>query len=318
VDRIEKLFTLHRVLHARRTPAPLGLLKERLGCSRASVYRVADELEQFLGAPIIRERGKGFRYDPDAEAFELPGLWFSSAEIRALLVFQQLLQTLGPGLLDVELEPFRQRIEKLLSGRAAGKGELEKRIRILGMAGRNTGEHFQDCANALVERKRLHIAYLGRSRNHETERDISPQRLTHYRDCWYLDAWCHQRKGLRSFAVERIRSLRQLDETAREIPETDLNAHFAGAYGIFAGPATDIAILRFTSERARWVADEHWHPEQEGKFLEDGSYELRVPYGNSTELIMDILKYGPDVRVVRPLELREQVKQRLAVALEMY
>jgi len=79
-----------------------------------------------------------------------------------------------------------------------------------------------------------------------------------------------------------------------------------------------LAVLRFDARRALWVAKERWHRDQEGRFLEDGSYELRVPYSNSLELIMDVLKYGPDVRVLAPDELRREVQERLRAALRVY
>ena len=55
------------------------------------------------------------------------------------------------------------------------------------------------------------------------------------------------------------------------------------------------------------VSAEHWHPNQKGKFLEDGSYELKVPYSKDIELVMDILRYGAGVKVLQPKELRLQV-----------
>lgn len=78
------------------------------------------------------------------------------------------------------------------------------------------------------------------------------------------------------------------------------------------------AVLRFIAERARWVASEEWHPEQQGRFLPDGRYELSLPYGDPRELIMDILKYGPDVEVMAPDDLRAAVAECLRVACERY
>jgi len=73
-------------------------------------------------------------------------------------------------------------------------------------------------------------------------------------------------------------------------------------------------VLVFTAERARWAAEERWHPAQRGRFLGDGRFELRIPYGDPRELVMDILKYGPDVEVVAPEELRQLVAERLRAA----
>lgn len=59
-------------------------------------------------------------------------------------------------------------------------------------------------------------------------------------------------------------------------------------------------VLRFSPDRASWVADERWHPQQVGRFQIDGSYELEVPCRDSRELVMDILRHGPDVEVSHP------------------
>ena len=102
------------------------------------------------------------------------------------------------------------------------------------------------------------------------------------------------------------------------MPEKQLDAHYASSYGIFAGEPKHIAVLRFTPESARWVADEHWHPQQQGLMLADGSYELRIPYSDPRELVMDNLKHGADVEVASPKSLREAVVQHLRTALVRY
>jgi predicted DNA-binding transcriptional regulator YafY len=159
---------------------------------------------------------------------------------------------------------------------------------------------------ALIRRQRLRIRYHGRRRDEERARR-PPQRLTQYRNSWYLDAWCHQARGLRSFALERIREQALLDEAAKEVPLPDLSAHFDQSYGIFSGPAEHRAELRFSPEMSRWVAEEIWHPDQQGSFDDNGCWLLRVPFGSARELIMDILRYGAEVEVLAPAFLREAV-----------
>jgi predicted DNA-binding transcriptional regulator YafY len=78
------------------------------------------------------------------------------------------------------------------------------------------------------------------------------------------------------------------------------------------------ATIRFSPHAARWVADEHWHSQQQGQWLKDGRYELKVPYSNSRELLMDVLKYGPDAEVVAPISLREEMKIMLQLAVGAY
>jgi predicted DNA-binding transcriptional regulator YafY len=287
----------------------------------ATVRRIVDEMRTFLGAPVesTRQEGGGYWYAEDRRAsYELPGLWFNASEIHALLTLSELLVQVQPGFLQVELAPLRKRIEALLSAKYAGNPDIARRIRILGIAMRAVGESFNDCSDAVLRRRCLALQYHSRSKNEFTERTVSPQRLVHYRDNWYLDAWCHRDQELRCFSVDRIRAAQILEEPAREICDSELDRHFATAFGIFAGEPAETAVLRFTASAARWVADEAWHPEQEGRFLGDGTYELRIPYGNSTELAMEILKYGPDVEVIGPPGLRRNVAERLKAASKRY
>ncbi len=78
-------------------------------------------------------------------------------------------------------------------------------------------------------------------------------------------------------------------------------------FGIFSGQADKTAILEFTKKYFQWVADETWHPEQKGEWLENESYRLQAPYRHSQELLMDILKYGAEAEVVEPVELRQSL-----------
>ena len=312
-----KIYQLHGLLRGRRTVASLALIMEHLECSRATAGRVIREMRDYLQAPIDYDREyKGYRYGN--ARYELPGLWFSTEEILALLSMQKLLAEVGAGLLDAQLNPLRQRIEKLLESEHLGSGEIH-RIRILPIAARIPDSAlFQTVAGALLQRRKLEITYHTRGNDAEAVRIVSPQRLAHYRDNWYLDAWCHQRNALRSFALDRIRQARALDILADNILEPELDAHFADGYGIFAGTAKHTAILRFTPQRARWVAEERWHPQQQGRFLDDGAYELHIPYADPRELTMDILRYAPDVEVIAPEELRQEIHVRLKAALELH
>lgn len=321
MDRMQRIYKLHRIISSRRHPVPRTALEQGLECSRATVKRVIQEMKLYFDAPLEYDRARnGYYYDTqDGQAFELPGVWFTAAELHALLTAQQLLEQMQPGLFDSHLKPLKEHIEKLLAAGQYSGSEIARRVRILRMAGRDTsGEHFQTVAGALLQRQRLAICYHGRSSDEETRREISPQRLIHYRDNWYLDAWCHRRNALRSFAVDRLREAKALEKRARDIAEIELDAHFASSYGIFAGKPNHIALLRFTPTRARWVAEEHWHPQQQGCILEDGSYELRIPYSDSRELVMDILKHGAEVEVIGPQPLRDEVASQLQLGVGQY
>jgi predicted DNA-binding transcriptional regulator YafY len=321
MDKFDRIYQLHHILAGRRTPIPLADLMERLGSSKATVYRLIAQLRDFLGAPIESDPELGgFRYrpGPDGRAYELPGLWFTAQELQALIVFDRLLDSLEPGLLSEHLAPFSKRLTDLIQSKRLGLSEAATRIHLVGMAARPASDWFHVLASATLQRRRVRFQYHSRSKDEVMQRLVSPQRLTRYRDNWYLDAWDHGRKGLRSFAVDRISKASELDEPAQEVATADLDEHFASSYGIFGGKANKVAVLLFSRERARWVADERWHPKQVGQFQTDGRYELRIPYRDPRELIMDILKHGAEVEVVGPEGLRQAVTDHLRWALAQY
>jgi len=76
--------------------------------------------------------------------------------------------------------------------------------------------------------------------------------------------------------------------------------------------------LRFTPERARWVATETWHPRQKDWFDDDGSYVLEFPYSDDRELLMDILKQGPAVEVISPASLRKRIREQARAIANQY
>jgi len=235
------------------------------------------------------------------------------------MVTHRLLSEIQPGLLDASISPFRMRIEALLKGKEAGRGEISRRVRILQTSARPTNvDDFRKVTTALVNRTQLRLFYHSRSGDETTERSVSPQRLVYYRDNWYLDAYCHLRNELRTFSLDRLKPVRTDGRPANEIDDQELDDHFTRTFGIFAGSVQDVATLHFTSQASKWVADEYWHPEQEGKILKNGGYELKIPYGNPTELVREILKYGEEVEVVAPESLRETVASTLRAAIKKY
>ncbi len=321
MNKFDRIAELHRLLAGRKSALSLAEIGARLDCSPATARRAIEALRDFLGAPVHYDRrGRGYRYDPQrAPRYELPPLWLNDSELYALMVSHGLLGQVRRGLVAADIAPVRERIARLLDDRRLGAGELAQRVRIVQSAARPTDtENFRRVAGALGQRRRLRVVYRGRASDELTERTISPQRLVYYRDNWYLDAWCHLRKGLRCFAMDRLQPVYVSEDPAREVPEQTLREELGGAYGIMGGRPRHTAVLRFSSERARWLADEQWHPAQVSRVLPDGGVRLEVPYSRPEELILDILRFGPDVEVLEPPALREAVAARLREAVAGY
>ena len=319
MDRTERFYRIQQLIQRHRIVPVERFLKE-LEISLATFKRDLEYLRSRLNIPIVWDReASGYRFDPRAGVQELPGLWFNAAEIYALLTMQHLLSNLEPGLLGPHIEPLLARLSAAIGSSEHPADAVQQRIRILHAARRALPlAHFQAAARALLERRRLRITYYNRLRDEQSERELSPQRLVHYREHWYLDAWCHLRNDIRSFAVDAIRAAVILDATAREVQEAELDAVLASGYGIFGGRDTQWAALRFTPLRARWVAQEQWHPLQRGRFEPDGSYVLEIPFSDDRELIMDILRHGADLEVLAPASLRARVLEQLGAALARY
>ncbi len=324
MDQTERLYKIENLLRQHKTVS-FAFLQESLEVSRATLKRDLVYLRSRLNAPIEWSRSDGgYRLSttpgPNGEVHELPGLWFSATEIHALLTMQHLLTGLDTGgLLTRHIAPLTSRLNALLGEGEVEAEQLRRRVRIIGLAQRTLQpQHFQQVGTALVQRKRLRIVYTARNKGETTERDVSPLRLVHYRGNWYMDAWCHLRLGLRSFAVDAITDADLLDTPAKEVSDAKLDALFGPSYGIFSGSRIRWARLRFTPERARWVASEQWHPQQEGKPQADGSYLLRIPYADHRELIMDILKHGAHCEVLGPESLRQAVAEEVGKMVKKY
>lgn len=309
-----QLQKLRQLLSTRRISSTLDLMTA-LEVSRPTLSRYLRDLRDTFGTPWVfdRERG-GYRLETDnpefGPQFELPGLWFSAEEIHALLTMQHLLANLDSGgLLGPFIEPLLARLARMLGSTDDPAAEVARRIRIQTVGARRLRlEHFQAVGSATLRRRRLLIEYHARDTDEITVREVSPQRLIHYRDNWYLENWCHLRDELRSFAVDAIRRAEILDRAAIDVDDAMLDEVLGSGYGIFAGAQVNWAVLRFSAERARWVSAEQWHPDQRSHTLPDGRYELHVPYSQPPELLMDILRHGPHVEVLAPPELRAAVR----------
>ena len=324
MNQTERIYKLHRLFETRKLVSFQQML-EACEVSRATMQRDLECMRTRFHAPIVfdREAG-GYRLERDTKRagpqYQLPGLWFSADEIHAMLTMQHLLAHLDPGgMLRQHIEPLQLRLNQMLGAADNSVEEVRRRVLLVGIGRRHMQlDHFQEVGSALLQRKRLQITYYARSKDETTEREVSPQRLVHYRENWYLDAWCHMRVGLRNFAIDSMRSVALLDRRTQDVARRTVETVLGPGYGIFTGSKVATATLHFTPERARWVGTESWHPDQRGEIGPDGSYRLQVPYADHRELMMDILKYGADCEVLAPATLRRQVREELARMAERY
>lgn len=324
MSQTARLYQIDQMLNDREVVS-FADLQRALGVSRATLKRDLEYMRSRLNAPIEWDRqAGGYRFSRTAPtvgpAYALPGLWFSEREIHALLTMQHLLSNIGAGgILSDHVGPLMARLNALL-GSANDPAELIRQKVMIASVGRRPlpMANFQLLGKAVLQGRRVRLAYAARSTNEVTEREVSPVRLVHYRENWYLDAWCHLRKEVRNFAVDRVERVETLDRPAKAVSLRSLNQALGPGYGIFAKGTVRWARLRFSAYRARWVATEQWHPDQTGRFEDDGCYLLHVPYVDDRELVMDVLRYGADCEVMEPAELRARVAGEASKLVDVY
>lgn len=322
MTKTARVYKIEMLIRNRGTVSFQTLLDE-LEVSPATLKRDLDYLRDQLGAPIEYDRfSNGYRLGAETrgQKHELPGMWFSERELYSLLMAHQLLTELdSDGVISRHLQPLLDRIHQMLGTGEGEAKELLKRVKITGSAKRPvSSQFFELIGEALLRRRRIRMKYLTRGRGQVSERDVSPQRLVHYRNTWYLDAWCHSKESLLRFALDAIESAAALETKSKEVSLKQVEAEMDGGYGIYGGSKRQWAKLVFQPQAARWVSREEWHPEQRGRWLDDGSYELEVPYSNETEIVMDILRQGEQVKVSSPASLAKAVTERLAAASARY
>lgn len=319
MSEIVRLYRYRSLLGSMRAVSAEKLM-DVLEISSATLKRDIAKLRDQLHVPIEfdHELG-GYKLDPKRTVEELPGLWFSQGEILALVTIQQLLEQLQPGLLGSKLRPLQDRLTQLMEKHGLVTQDVAKRIRIVSAGKRVVvARFFEAIAAATMARKRLKIWHFNRQNGITSEREVSPQRLVHYRDNWYMDAWCHMRDDLRNFSLDAVSKVEVLDMPAKELADKRIDEAFGAGYGIFNGAPQGWATLKFTPERARWVNGESWHPMQESKTEADGSYLLSFPYSDDRELIGDIMRFGADVQVLAPPALRSKVQKSFLQAVVNY
>lgn len=327
MDRTERFYKIELLIRTRECVSFAALL-EALGVSPATLKRDLQYLRERMDAPIEYDAAaNGYRFGQQwrGTKHELPGVWFSEKELHALLTMHQLMASLDEdGILSRHLQPMFDKLSGMLGGDEAEARELTRRVKLISTARRRApSEFFETVGSAVVKRRRLELRYRKRMKGGKgspggaeeiSERTVSPQRLVHYRNTWYLDAWCHGSNGFRRFALDAMEAAHLTDEKAKQVAIAELEAELDQGYGIFAGGRTREAKLVFSAEAAQWVAREEWHPAQRSEWLPDGRWKVSVPYVDATELLMDLLRHAGQLEVLGPAELREAYARRLREA----
>jgi predicted DNA-binding transcriptional regulator YafY len=318
MDKRDKLYQLHRIFsqaHGKRISK--AELLERLEYSDSTLKRQINTLRDEYGAPLEYDAEKHGWYYQKGIRFELPGLWFNEQELYSLLVLEQLLEKIDAGLVSEQLSIAKDRIKLLLSTKIDLDKNIDDKLRLVTVFQRDFNKtNFKEIAKATFEQRQLEIESINRQTQQHTVRIISPQRLVHYKDVWYLDCYCHLRESLRTLAIDAISRVKQCHKAAKIIDPTIIDEQVQHSYGIFSGQANKTAILHFQPPASFWIAKETWHPEQKRRWLDNDILELTIPFQKQEELLADILRYSDKVTVKSPESLRQSIRKHAEILLQ--
>lgn len=238
-------------------------------------------------------------------------------DLAALIAAQRVLVSHGGHWFSEQLSGLEKQLRKRLGSDFALDPE---RIRVLRNRVRSVSSNrFGVVVEALLKRFRIQARYFGRSHQNTELRLLSPQRLVLYRSNWYLDAFDHHRDGLRTLAVERLDDIEvRRREPAFDVPAKRLDAELAAGYGIFSGPVSEWAHIRFSGLAGEYAAEQHWHHDQQMWCDLEHRLHLRLPYSQPHELIQDVLFWAEDAEVLEPPELRQAVREKIEAMRNRY
>ena len=158
------------------------------------------------------------------------------------------------------------------------------------------GTMITDLNRAIIEEKKIRMAYFSMSRWKESRRTVHPYRLRHVEDTLYLIGHCALRKGVRTFAVDRIQSVTLTDERFQTPESFDIKAFLQDSFGIFQGPPVTVKI-RFTPSVAGYIRERVWHSSQELTNAEDGALIFTATVAGVEEISHWVMRWGAGAQV---------------------
>jgi len=283
-----------------------------------TLRRDLESLELFF--PIFTERIDGqTRWRFTDGYHNLPSLSFSPSELMALIFSRDLLKPLEGTEIHQSLEAAFNKAAAILP--PEGMDHVRQMQRYFSV---NLGPHkryrehretIERLNQALAEKRSVQMRYYSASRDITRRREVDPYRLWYSAGALYLVGYCHIRKEVRLFAVDRIRSLAITQHPWQMPLGFDLDAYIQEALVVMRGDPIEVELL-FDRKTAAWARDRLWHPSQKVAQLKDGRMRMMLRVSDTPELLGWILSFGAGVQVVSPQSLRDKVKEEAKMVFE--
>jgi predicted DNA-binding transcriptional regulator YafY len=277
-----------------------------------TVRRDLEALEA-VGFPLVTERRNGQTRWRLMEGFrDIPALGFSATELMALLLSRNLLKPLDGTEIAESLKSALSKASAALPPQGHEYVRAMEQIFSVGLGPHKSyREHRQTIdmiSQGIDKRRTAQMRYFSASRDATGRREVDPYFLRFAGGGLYMIAYCHLRKEVRLFAVERIRTIALTDHPYQIPLDFKVDEYVQDALGVMrSGRRTEVELL-FSKKAAAWVKDKTWHPSQEIKLLKDGRLKMTLKVADNDELVGWILSFGGEVRVMSPEALCTRVQ----------
>jgi predicted DNA-binding transcriptional regulator YafY len=275
-----------------------------------TIRRDLEALET-IGVPLLSERIDGRTRWKLMEGYRrMLAIGFSPTELMALTIGRNLLKPLDGTEVHASLTSALNKAAAALPPPAIAYVRQMEGVFSVGVGPHKTYRQHRETVDRLTEAVRrlrtVQMRYYSASRNATTRREVDPYHLRYAAGALYLIAYCHRRRDVLLFAVDRIRSLAITDHAYQVPLGFDPEAYMQEALVVMRGKPVSVELL-FSKATAAWVKDRTYHPSQRVTPQKDGRLCMTIEVADTPELVGWILSFGAGVRVVRPDSLRERV-----------
>lgn len=308
----ERYYWFHNLVRNNKYPNARHLA-EKFEISHKTAQRDIEFMRDRVGAPIEYSHiNKGYFYTD--EGYELPPIWLNEKEIIAFILAKRLATAIPDRNLKDSLNSFIKKFSTKISEKIGfDPDDIQDKISLKNIEYYYVNEDiFIKVVAALFAGKTIEIQYYSPYKDEETRRNVYPLHLLDYMGNWHLIAFCALRNKLRNFALSRIKECKYTGKNI-SLPDDlpNIKDYIRKDFGIFSGKDNFKVSLRFSPEVANRIKEQIWHKKQKIKEHKDGSVILEVPVSGIPEIKREILKYGADVKVLKPMRLKKEIMEEI-------
>ena len=198
-----------------------------------------------------------------------------------------------------------------------GKERLSGRISVEDIPSGH--RHMTSVMEAMTECYEIRISYQKYTSMEAETFTLRPYALKEFAKRWYIIAYCLERKALRVYGLDRVRSLTMTSDRFRMPDGFDVDELFSTGFGIYIPEERGKTIIfRSTQTEARFLRDLPIHPSQKEIGADNGSVTFSIFVCPNDALIMEFCKHGSRLEVLSPQDVREAVAAELRKASALY